>query len=224
MPKPPGIAHVVAACALTVMTAPAIATQDIRAVQAASELPSGEYRVDPSHTTVVFRVDHLGFSIYTAQFTEIDIVVQLDPAEAEVAVLSVTIPVRSLHLPSPPEGFRDTLLGTDWFDAETYPDMQFVSTGIEMTGETTANIHGDLTLHGITQPVTLSARYNGGWVGHIYDPNARIGFSATAEISRTAFGMGFGTPSGEMPGVADTVQITVETELVGPAWSPAESE
>ena len=224
MPKLFGIAHVAAASALTVMTAPAIATQDIRAVQTASELPAGEYRADPSHTTVVFRVDHLGFSVYTAQFTEIDIAVLLDPAQPAEAVLSVTIPVRSLHLPAPPEGFRETLLGADWFDAETYPDMQFVATGIETTSETTANIHGDLTVHGVTQPVTLSARYNGGWVGHIYDPNARIGFSATAEISRTAFGMGFGKPSGEMPGVADTVQIAIETELVGPAWSPADSE
>ena len=213
-----------AAVILSVLAAGAAVTQEIRVAGSPSELPAGPYREDASHTTVFFRVDHLGFSNYTASFGEVSILTDLDPSDPAAATLEVTIPVRSLQLPSPPEGFRDMLLGPEWFDAETYPDIRFVSTGIEMTGETTANIHGELTLHGVTQPVTLAARYNGGWVGHIYDPNARIGFSATAEISRTAFGMGFGTPSEAMPGLSDTVHITIETELTGPAWTAPQAD
>ena len=211
--------RLVAGIALGLIAASSAAAQEIRVVDAPSELPAGTYREDSSHTTVVFRVDHLGFSNYTGSFGEVSILAVLDPSDPAAATLDVTIPVRSLLLPSPPDGFLDTLLGPQWFDAGAQPEIRFVSTGIEMTSETTADIHGDLTIHGITQPVTLAARYNGGWVGHIYDPNARIGFSATTEISRTAFGMGFGTPSEAMPGVSDTVHITIETELVGPAWT-----
>lgn len=202
------------------LAVPAVAAaQEIAVVDAPAELPAGRYTEDASHTTVIFRVDHLGFSAYTAGFADIRIEAELDPSAPETSRVSVVIPVASLQLPSPPEGFREMLLGSEWFDAETHPDISFASTDIEMTGETTANIHGDLTIHGVTQPVTLAARYNGGWVGHQYDPNARIGFSATTEISRTAFGMGFGTPSEAMPGVSDTVHITIETELIGPAWT-----
>lgn len=213
-----------AALIFSALAAGSAAAQDISVAGSPTELPAGPYREDTSHTTVLFRVDHLGFSNYTANFGEVSILADLDPSDPAAATLEVAIPVRSLQLPSPPEGFRDMLLGPEWFDAEAHPDIRFVSTGIEMTGETSADIHGELTLHGVTQPVTLAARYNGGWVGHVYDPNARIGFSATAEISRTAFGMGFGTPSEAMPGVSDTVHITIETELVGPAWTAAAAD
>lgn len=209
---------------LTFAATCAAAAQEIRVADSPAELPAGYYREDASHTTVVFRVDHLGFSNYTASFGEVGISANLDPSDPSAATLDVTIPVRSLQLPSPPEGFRDMLLGPEWFDAEAHPDIRFVSTDIEMTGERTANIHGDLTLHGITRPVTLAARYNGGWAGHVYDPNARIGFSATAEISRSDFGMGFGTPSEAMPGVSDTVHITIQTELTGPEWTPPQAD
>ncbi|MEN0651804.1 MULTISPECIES: YceI family protein [Hyphobacterium] len=201
-----------------------VGAQDIRVAGTANELPAGRYSADPSHTTIQFSVDHLGFSIYRAAFSAFEITADLDPANPVDSRVEAVIPVGALQLPQPPEGFRDTLLGPEWFDEGEYPSIRFVSTAIEMTGETTADIHGELTLHGVTQPVMLAAHYNGGWAGHIYDPNARIGFSVTAEISRTAFGMGFGTPSEAMPGVSDTVHITIETELIGPAWTAPDQD
>ena len=68
-------------------------------------------------------------------------------------------------------------------DAKQFPSIAFTSTAIKMTGPNTAEVTGDLSLHGITRPVTLSMTYNGGYKGHVYEPRARIGFSATGSSS-----------------------------------------
>ncbi|MGE0597566.1 MAG: YceI family protein [Hyphomonadaceae bacterium] len=190
-----------------------------RATASAEGLPAGEYRIDPSHASLVFRVNHLGFANYVASFDTIDAQIELDPANPAAASLEANIDVRSLDLPNPPPGFRDELLGAQWFDAAAHPQMTYRSTRIEMTGADTARIHGDLTLHGVTAPVVLDARFNGGWAGIPPDPNARVGFSATGSLSRTAFGMGYGTPpEGTTMGVFDTVEFGIEAEFIGPAW------
>ncbi|MDB5663406.1 MAG: polyisoprenoid-binding protein, partial [Sphingomonas bacterium] len=80
-----------------------------------------------------------------------------------------------------------------------------------------ARITGELTLHGVTKPVTLDAKYNGGWAGIDMDPHARIGFSATGSFRRSAFGVSFGVPApGTNMGVGDEVQIAIEAEFSGP--------
>jgi polyisoprenoid-binding protein YceI len=81
-------------------------------------------------------------------------------------------------------------------------------------------ITGDLTLHGVTKPVVLDATLNGGYAGHPMDPNARIGFSARGAFNRGDFGIAYGIPApGTTMGVSDRVEVTIETEFSGPAWS-----
>lgn len=193
------------------------------AAQAAEPLPAGDYRLDASHASLHFRVSHVGFSFYTGAFTRFDASMTLDPAAPENASLVATVDVSSLEIPAPPAGFRDTLLGPDWFDAQAHPEMRFESERIEMTGEETAIIHGALTLRGATQPVALEARFNGGYPGlEVYDPQARIGFSARGEISRAAFGIDEGLPPpGTTFGVGDEVEIIIETEFTGPPLETA---
>jgi polyisoprenoid-binding protein YceI len=183
----------------------------------ATDAPSGDYKIDKAHTSIVFRVNHIGFSNYTAQFTGIDGTLKLDVKDPTQSSLTATVDPRSLSINAPPAGFLDTLLGDKWLSAVAFPMMTFRSTKIELTGPNTARITGDLTLRGATHPVTLDATFNGGYAGHPYDPNARVGFSARGSLKRSTFGVSEGVPPpGSTMGVGDDVTIEIETELNGP--------
>lgn len=187
-----------------------------------TDAPAGAYRLDPMHSTLTFRVNHIGFSNYTASFARFGGDLTLDPAHPELAQINVSIDPRSLTLPAPPAGFLDDLLGASWFDTAQYPAITFSSTAVERTGANTARVTGDFTLHGITKPVTLDVTFNGGYAGHQLEPQARIGFSAQGSFNRSDFGMGLGVPpAGSTMGVSDAVEVIIETELNGPAWAGA---
>jgi polyisoprenoid-binding protein YceI len=185
---------------------------------AAAALPAGIYRLDPTHASLVFRVNHLGMSNYTAGFGAFDAELELDPADPASSRVTATIDPRSLQLPNPPEGFLATLLGREWFDAAAFPEITFASTAIEVTSPNTARVTGDLTLHGVTLPVLLDATFNGGYAGHPMDPaGSRIGFSAQGSLERSAFSMGLGVPApGTTLGVGDMVAFTIEAEFTRP--------
>lgn len=189
------------------------------------DVPAGEYKLDLSHASLLFRVDHLGFSNYTARFRKFDTRLQFDPANLAASTVSATIDVSSLETDYPePEklDFNAMLLGEQWLNAAQFPEMTYRSTSVEVTGPRTMKITGDLTLRGVTKPVVLEARLNGGWAGHPFDPNARIGFSARGELRRSDFGVSFGIPEpGSNMGVSDRVEIIIETEFTGP---PLEAE
>ena len=86
-------------------------------------------------------------------------------------------------------------------------------------------INGELTLRGVTRPMVLDARFNGGYRGHPMDPNARIGFSATGVLKRSEFGITYGIPApGTTMGVSDEVKVIVETEFSGPPLAAANTE
>ncbi len=189
---------------------------------AAPDVPAGEYTTDHAHSTLVFRLSHMSFSNYTAQFKQFDAKLNLDPAHPENAKLEVTIDPRSLDLPTPPAGFKDELLGKNWLDTAAFPQITFKSTKIEVSGNN-AKITGNLTLHGVTKPIVLDAVFNGGWKGLPgMDPNARAGFSAHGTFKRSDFGVSYGIPQpGSNMGVGDEVSVTIETEFKGPALPAA---
>lgn len=182
-----------------------------------ADIPAGDYTLDKTHASLVFKVSHLGFSNYTASFADFDAKLRFDQANAAASVLEATIDPRSLTLPAPPPGFQKELTGPQWLDAARYPAITFKSTKIETTGPDMGKVTGDLTLHGVTKPVTLDVTYNGGYVGHPMDPNARIGFSAKGAFKRSDFGIAYGVPApGTTMGVGDEVQVEIEAEFSGP--------
>ena len=203
-----------ASCALLAATAGVV-----RAADPAPPIPAGQYTLDESHSTVVFRVSHLGFSFYTASFTSFDSTLVFDPADFAQSKLSASIDVSSLQLPAPPPGFHDALLGPDWFDANKYPTISYQSTTVEKTGADTARVTGNLTLRGVTRPVVLELRFNGGYAGMAgLDPNARVGFSARGTLQRSEFNLTTGLPpAGTNFGVGDQVEFIIETEFSGPS-------
>jgi polyisoprenoid-binding protein YceI len=187
-----------------------------------TEAPAGAYKLDKAHASLIFRVNHIGFSNYTARFANFDAQLQFDPAKPEASSVTATIDAKSLSLENPPPGFLNELLNPKWLDAAGHPQMTVLSTKVELTGPNTARITGDFTLKGVTLPVTMEATFNGGYAGHPYDPQARIGFSARGSLMRAQFGVKEGVPPpGSTMGVSDNVEIIIETEFNGPPLAPA---
>ena len=189
----------------------------------AQDLPppeAGTFRIDLAHTRLSFRVSHLGFSMYTAFFRNIDATLAFDPAAPAAMQITATVKVASVETlyPDPAFDFNAVLSGADLLDAAAFPAMTFTSTAVTVTGADTADVTGDLTLHGVTKPVTLAVTYNGGYGASPMDPGgARIGFSATGSLNRSDFGMGYGVPEpGSEFGVGDRVEIIIETEFTNP--------
>jgi polyisoprenoid-binding protein YceI len=182
--------------------------------------PAGTYRMDPAHTRLWFTVDHLGFSRYMALFTKVEAELQFDPANPEGMQVTAKVDLASLetHNDDPTYDFNAIVSGPDYLNAPAHPLATFTSTQVDLTGENTATVTGDLTLNGVTKPITLAARYNGGW-GHMpLDPGgARAGFSLEGTLLRSDFGIANGIPApGTTMGVSDEVRIFIETELMNP--------
>jgi polyisoprenoid-binding protein YceI len=184
---------------------------------APAAVPPGAYEVDKVHTSLVFRVSHLGFSTYTGRFTHIDAKLDFDPSRLAASRVNVTIDPSSIQADNAPSGFLEALAGKDWLDAADFPTMSFRSTRVEVLGNNSFRLHGDLTLHGVTKPIVLDASYNGGYASHPYEPRARVGFSARGAFKRSDFGVSYGIPApGTTMGVGDEVQVILETEFTGP--------
>ena len=188
--------------------------------------PAGEYHIDKSHATLVFRVLHMGLSHYTASFSDMDATLQFDPDAPASMQVEATINVRSLTIPSPPEGFYDTLMGDAWMMADQFPTISFVSKSVTSTGPRTATVDGELTLFGVTRPVQMTAEYVGGYPGfHPHDPQARIGFSAYGVINRSDFGMIQFLPTETSPGaLSDAIEFRIDAEFLGPPTPPEITE
>jgi polyisoprenoid-binding protein YceI len=204
--------------AVIALSAPAVTRADEIPTPSAAPVPAGEYTVDKAHTSLIFRVSHLGFSTYTGRFTSLDAKLDFDPRHLAASRVEVTIDPRSIQADNAPSGFLQTLAGKDWLDADRFPQMTFRTRAVELTGPETFRIHGELTLHGVTRPVDLDARYNGGYASHPYEPNARVGFSARGTFKRSDFGVSYGIPApGTTMGVSDDVAVLLESEFTGPA-------
>jgi polyisoprenoid-binding protein YceI len=209
-------------CVLAALGAVPGLAQDAEEVPVAYDLPvpAGDYALDKAHASLIFKVSHLGFSNYTARFTRLDAELTFDPENPESSSLVATVDPSSLETDFPaPEtlDFNAQIAGPGWLEAADFPEIVYRSTRIERTGETSARIEGELTLHGVTQPLALEATYNGGYAGHPYEPQARIGFSATGALERSAFGVDAGIPApGSNIGVSDRVDIVLEVEFNGP--------
>ena len=187
-----------------------------------ADIPAGDYTLDKTHATLVMKVNHLGFSNYTAAFASFDAKLKFDQNNAAASSLEATIDPKSLTLPAPPAGFLAELTGPQWLNTASYPAITFKSTKVETTGADTGKVTGDLTLHGVTKPVVLDVTYNGGYVGHPMDPHARIGFSAKGMFKRSDFGIAYGVPApGTTMGVSDEVQVIIEAEFSGPPLATA---
>ncbi len=163
-----------------------------------------QYDLDKPHTQILFFVDHLGFSKSEGEFLDYEGHFLFNRSEPEKSSVEVTIQTASLDMGD--EKWDEHMKGADFFNVEKFPAMTFKSTNIKVTGENTAEITGDLTLLGVTKPVTLNVHYNNSGK-HAFSGKYVSGFSATAKLKRSDFGMTYGLPL-----VGDEVDIRLEVE------------
>ncbi len=172
-------------------------------------LPTGTWNVDPSHSRIGFRVKHLGISTVRGQFDDYEGRLVIDDDGNVTA--SGSVKAASIDTA---DGDRDThLKAPDFFDVENHPEITFQSTSVVAKDEETYEITGDLTLHGVTKPVTLTAEVGGSEV----DPfgKTRVGLEATGEISRSDYGMKFNMAlgSGNLA-VSDKIKLDLDISAV----------
>ncbi len=178
-----------------------------------SAITSGSYSTDPAHTLVVWGLDHLGFNDYFGIFGDITGTLQLDTDDLTNSSVDVTIPIADVTVAS--EGLKDHLLraGEDGADPDFFgpsPEpARFVSTAVHQTGDHSAHIMGDLTFNGMTNPVTIDAELSGMGVNGM-NQKETVGFHGTTTITRSEWGLDWGTQFG----LGDEVdlQITVAFE------------
>ena len=163
------------------------------------------YQLDPAHTSVVFRVKHLGVAYVYGRFNGPSGAFVFDGASP--ANSSIEIQVNSQNVDTAVEKRDNHLRSPDFFNAAEYPAIHFKSTSVKKAGPDNYVIAGDLTLLGKTRPITVKARQT----GEGKDPwgNYRRGFETVFTIKRSEFGMNF-----MMGGVSDEVQLTVSVEGV----------
>lgn len=166
---------------------------------------AGTYSVDAGHTMVTFRVNHLGFSMYHGQFGNPSGSLVIDPKKPTEAKVDISFPIDSVSTTS--EALDKHLKGADFFDAANHPAGRFTSTAIQVSGQT-ATITGNLTLKGVTRPVTLQSQFIGAGPSPM-GGKLNIGFSAKTKIKRSDFGISYGIPM-----VSDDVDLVIDAAFV----------
>lgn len=167
-----------------------------------------EYKLDPRHTYVIFKVEHLGYNQAIGRFNEVEGSFVFDEEKPSVSDLNVTIAAASVDTNH--EERDKHLRGGDFLDVENHPEITFEMTGSEQTDERTGKITGDLTILDTTREVTLDVTWNASKPYPIGD-NYVTGVSASTSINRSDFGMNYGV---ENDMVGDKVDIQIELEAI----------
>ena len=173
-----------------------------------SRAQAGTYKTDKNHSIVGWRLNHFGFNDYFGIFGDIDATLTIDPANPGAATVEATIPINPTVAS---QGFRDHLLRPgqnggkpDFFGPEPAA-ARFVSTSVTANG-TKAQIAGNLTLNGVTKPVTIAAEFTGAGNAMMPPNKLTLGFEGTTTIKRSDFGLGAFVPM-----VSDEVELQITT-------------
>jgi polyisoprenoid-binding protein YceI len=169
-----------------------------------------KWALDPAHSELQFKIRHLMITTVTGHFAKFNVTAETEgtdftqasiQASAEIDSISTNSPDRDAHLKSP-----------DFFDVATYPQLTFVSTGIEKDGDDFV-INGDLTMHGVTKPVELKVEFG----GVVVDPygQTKAGFTVTSKLNRKEYGLTWGavTEAGSVV-LSDEVKLNAEIQLI----------
>lgn len=232
-------ALLLAACSETTPAAPtpeAAAAPEAASATTAAPVEygaAGTYEIDPTHTSVTWKVDHFGLSGYTGRFKTVDATLQFNPEDPAATSITVTIDPLSVETDYPGDykaGHADSPYATwnedlgrnaNWLNADAFPQITFTSTSVTQDTASTGKVTGDLTFLGVTRPVTLDVTYNGK-ANFPWAPDAdKIGFSATTVLKRSDFGNATYAPN-----IGDEVEIKIETEFqqIVEAAEPAPAE
>ena len=199
---------IAAAAAISLLTGGGVVAQ-AALTRVPAEVQAGAYALDSDHGKITWSVDHLGFSTYKGQFVNVDADLVLDPANPSAATLTAAIPLTEVDSNS--DGLDAHLQTADFFDTANHPVATYVSRSVTVDPDdaTRATVVGDLTLRGVTRPVTMEVKFNqaGPSMGGVY----RAGFDGYATIRRSDFGIDYA-----LPVLGDEVDLHIEGEFTRP--------
>ena len=192
---------------LLLTSLPALADQKTDAASPAVT-QTQKFEIDNNHTQVSFTYDHFGFSNPTSRLETIKGSIELNQQDWSQSSVNVTMPLSGLH--TGVERLDAHLKSADFFDAAKNPDITFKSTKVEKAGTDALKVTGDLSVHGVTKPVTLAVKVNKIGENKMMQTQT-AGFDADTTIKRSEWGV-----SGYVPAVSDEVHIhlTVSANLV----------
>ncbi len=163
------------------------------------------FNADPAHTQTIFAINHLGYSTVTGTFHDIKGTLLLDEQHPTASRVDMTIGTGSVDTGVPA---RDDALRSDqFFNVAQFPAMTFQSKRVVKTGDKTADVYGDLSIHGVTRSVMLKTTFNRAGPDQMRNNATVAGFSATTSIKRSDFGM-----KTFLPYIGDDVMVTLNFE------------
>ena len=188
--------HLIASLAVAALT---LAADDTAAAPA-------NFTIDPGHSSLLFSVDHAGWARVYGFFRQVKGKLSFDPANLAVTKVDVTIDAASLTTNN---AKRDEhLRSPDFFNVGEFPEVRFVSTAVQVTGQRTAKLTGTLTLLGVSRPAQLDVVFND-LKPDAYTKEMKAGFSLRGVLKRSDFGMSYAVPR-----VSDEVQLVIEVESI----------
>ena len=170
-----------------------------------ASLKPGEYKVDPRHTSIMFKVNHLGFAKYVGRFNKFEASLDFSPENIAEAKLDARVDMASVDVNS--EKFEKTLTGLSWFNVKKYPYATFQTTRARLISENQAVFTGDMTFLDKTVPVDIEVTFNGGGV-NILNSSYTIGFEAHTTFKRSDFGL-----AKFIPAIGDDIELEIHAEF-----------
>ena len=169
------------------------------------KLRAGEYELDPAHSALLFKVQHLGLATYVGRFNKIAATLDFDPDDLQASKLEAIIDVESLDINDP--DLEKRLMGRSWFNQADYPQASFTTLSVVPTSESEFDFTGQLNWRGVSKPLTIKVKFNGG-ANNILTQKYTLGFEATGSFLRSDFGMGDFVPL-----IGDEIQLEAFAEF-----------
>ncbi len=206
-----GIAKVGIAAFIVVIAAVAPASPQSAPIADVAKVEGGHFTLDKSHARIIFSTTHFGFSTYYGFFDDFDATLDFDPAAPTKSSLVVTIKMTGIVTANPK--LETNLQSDGFFDVAKFPTATFTSSSIELTGKAAGKLKGELSLHGVTKPVTLDVTFNGGGIAPLSNTYV-LGFDARGTLLRSDFGI-----KNFVPFVGDEVTLLISCEFARAAQS-----
>jgi polyisoprenoid-binding protein YceI len=175
---------------------------------------AGTYTLEGTHASLTWRIRHMGLSNYTARFKRFDATLRFDPENFSRSSVRATVDLGSVEtdfVPAQGRDFNEELRSAAFFNVVQFPRAVFISKKVTRTGARTMRVDGDLTLLGITQPLSMDVTLGGAMRSHPFAKVPALGFSATARVPRLAFGL---NPPAIQQGVGTQAEIAIEAEFL----------
>ena len=192
--------------ALAALALPAFAMAQTAPNPNPADVKAGTYSVEPTHTRILFAVDHMGFTTWYGDFTNAAGTLTLDPKKLSASSFDITVPTDSVTTTN--TTLDGELKSPEWFDAAKYPTIEFKSEKIVRTGKDTALVTGEFTFHGVTKPLTLKAKFNAGGINPL-SKQYTIGFNLSGSLKRSDFNQ-----KTYLPLIGDNVAISISSAFV----------